>query len=116
MATLGRLPNLFCGRVPPAVADVRGDGSVEQENVLLDDAEQAAIALNLNLAQVAAVQENASRRRIVEPSDQVAERRLAGAAGADQGDRLTGLDIERSIVLQAPAAPIRDSGSTRSRT
>ena len=73
------------------------DGAVEQEHVLLDDADQVAVAVDVDVAQVAAVEQDAAAGGVVEAGDEVAERGLAAAAGADEGDRFAGLDVERDV-------------------
>ena len=95
-------------RAAVAVGDVRGDGAVEQEHVLLDDADQAAVAVDVDVAQVAAVEQDAAAGGVVEAGDEVAERGLAAAAGADEGDRLARLDVERD-VFERERARSRDS-------
>jgi len=45
-------------RVAPAIADVLGDGAVEEERVLFDDAEQSPVTFDGDVAQVAAVERN----------------------------------------------------------
>ena len=85
-------------RAAAAVGDVFGDGAVEQESVLLDDAQQPAIAVGGDVAQIDAIEQNRAGGRIVEAGDEIAERRLAGAAGADQGDHLAGLDVQIDLM------------------
>ena len=46
-----------------------------------------------SVAHVDAVDEHRARRRIVQPREQADQRRLAGAGGADEGDRLAGVDV-----------------------
>ena len=48
----------ICGSGGPAVAvgDVLGDRAVEEEDVLLDDPQQPAVALDLDVAEVDAVE------------------------------------------------------------
>ena len=71
-----------CAGVPPAVGDVLGDRAVEEERVLLDDAEQAAIAIDRDVADVT-------------PSSTIAP--LVGSK-----NRATRL---HSVVLPAPRRP-----------
>ena len=86
-----------------AVGDVLGDRAVEEEDVLLDDSQQPAVALDLDFAQIDPVERDRARGRVVEPGDQVAERRLARSAAADQGDRLARLDLEVDVAQHLPA-------------
>ena len=84
--------HLVVGGVGPAEPDVVGDGPVEHE-VLLGDHHDVAAQLALRqVAQVDAVQRHRPRRRVVEPGDQLGDRRLARAGGADQRDGLPGRD------------------------
>src|SRR3954471_2053333 len=84
------------GRIVPAVRDVVAYGAVEEKDVLLHDCEQIAIAAQLEVADVGAVEENAATRGIVEPRDQVSHRRFSGAAAAhERDDRSSGYgDVE----------------------
>ena len=79
--------HLLVGGVLPAVADVVGDGVVEQHRLLGDEAELAAQGLLRHLPDVHAVHEDAARSHVVEARDEVDERRLARAGAADdRGD------------------------------
>src|SRR6185503_17445863 len=91
--------------VAAAVADVLGDRAVEEEDFLLDDAEQTTIAVYLDLAQIDAIEFDRAFAGIVEASNEVAERRLARATGADQRDHLAGLDIEVDLLEHASVGP-----------
>ncbi len=80
------------------VADVFGDGAVEQKNVLLDDAQQPAITFHFDIAQIDAVQLNRPGGGIVKPRHQIAQRRFARAAGTDQCDHLAGFSFEIDVA------------------
>jgi hypothetical protein len=84
--------------VAVAVGDVFADRAVEQKHVLVDDADQVAVAGDVDLGHVGAVEQDAAAGGIVEPGDQVAERGLAAAAGADERDRFAGLNVEINVV------------------
>ena len=51
-----------------------------------------------NLAHVDAVEEDGAGRRLVQPRQQVDERRLARTGGADERRRLARLDAERHVL------------------
>ncbi len=104
----GGRADVVVGRVPIAVGDVRRHRAVEQKHILLDDADQLSVALDVDLAQVASVEQDPPAGGIVKPRDQIAERRLAAAARTDQRDRFARLDVERHI-LQRERARIPDS-------
>ena len=86
LARLRRVFDLGDRRIVAAVRDVVAHRSVEQEDVLLDDREQIAVGCEPEVADVRAVEEDASARRIVEARDEIGDRRLAGAAPAHQRD------------------------------
>ena len=75
-----------------AVGDVFGDGTVEEKDVLLDDPQQAAIAFDLDFAEIHAVEGDGAGGGVIEPGDQVAESGLARSATSDQGDRLARIE------------------------
>ncbi len=92
---LRRGDDLIGARLAPGVGDVLGDGAVEEKDILLHDAQERAVTAHVDLAKVAPVEQDAPLRGVVEPGHEVAERGLAAAAGADQGDGLPRRDIER---------------------
>src|SRR4029450_2634344 len=53
---LGEMDDLIHRGVAAAVADVLGDRAIEEEDFLLDDAEQAAIAVHLDVAAIDAIE------------------------------------------------------------
>ena len=83
-----------------AVADVGGDRAVQQRRVLRHHADRRAQALLRHVRDVLAVDRDAARLGVVQPQQQVHERRLAGAGAADEPDALAGPNR-------------RDSGSPR---
>ncbi len=48
--------NVFLGRIAAAVADALGHGSIKQKDILLYDTDQTTVALQVDFAQIAAVQ------------------------------------------------------------
>ena len=94
------------------VGDVVGDGAVEEEDVLLDDAEESAVGLDVDGAEVGAVEGDAAGGGVVEAGDEVAEGGLAGPAGANEGDGLAGQGFEVD-VLEDPLVGAGGIGSRR---
>ena len=91
-------------RVRRPVGDVGGDRVVEEHGLLRHDADLRAQRRQRHVADVHAVDENRPARDVVEPRQQVDQRRLAGAAAADDGDHLAGLDVERHAAQDARLA------------
>lgn len=81
----GGCAQLLVGRVRPREAQVLGHGRVQEVRLLRHHADQLRAGLGAQVAQVVAVDEHAARRRVVQPCDEVAERRLAGSGRADDG-------------------------------
>ena len=84
--------DLRARRVGPAVGDVLGDRAEEQERLLQHDADVAAVVGHGEAADVDAVDQDRAVAHVVEAADQVDQRALARAAGADQADHLAGPD------------------------
>src|SRR6185503_11346350 len=75
----------LCGRgAGTPVGDVFVRAAVEQEDVLLHDAEQRAVAFEPYFADVYAIEQDGSAGRVVEASEQIRDRGFAGAARADE--------------------------------
>ena len=72
ISNLSGAANVRRGGVAPAIADIFSDGAVEQEHVLFDDPDQPAVAFQLNLPQVSAIQADFAGRGIVEAGHQIA--------------------------------------------
>ena len=85
-------------RPRPGEADVGGDRVVEQERLLRHDDEPAAQLVVGDVVQRHAAEADLADRRVGEAGDQPAERRLARAGGADQGDLLAGRDVRRDVA------------------
>ena len=79
-----RPSDLGVGRPGSREAQVRGDRPREQGRVLEDDAELPPVRVQVDLAQVAAVDADRARSRVVEARDQLRRRRLAAAGLADE--------------------------------
>ena len=96
----GRL-DLGAARVAAAEADVLGHGAGQQHRILAHHRDLVAQAGERQRADVVAVDQDAPRRRVVEPRQQVEDRRLARARAADEGAAHAGLDGQR----RRPRAP-----------
>ncbi len=96
-------------RSGPAVGDVVGDGVVEQHGVLRHDADRLAQAVLRELAQVLAVDGDRAAGDVVEAVQQPRQRALARAAGADDGHRLAGGDLEADVVQDRPRRVVREA-------
>ena len=78
--------DLLVGRVGLREADVRRDRAAEEERILQDDAELAAVRAQLHFAEVDAVDAHRALVGVVEAADEARERRLAAAGLADEGE------------------------------
>ena len=85
--------------------DVGGDRVVEQERVLEHDADGAAQRVQRHVADVDAVEHDATAVDVVEARDQAGDGRLAAAGWPDQGDRLAGSYAEVEPVEHGPGRP-----------
>ena len=83
----GRL-DLRGRRARPPERDVLADRAAEQERLLRHDPHLRAQRVHRDVAEVEAVDQHAALGRVVEARDELGERRLAGAGGADQRDGL----------------------------
>ena len=80
--------DLLARRVGPAEADVGGDRVGEEERVLEHHADVAAQRVEVNVANVDAVDRDPARVHVVEARQHQRDRRLARARAADERDRL----------------------------
>ena len=87
--------------VGAAVRDVGGDRVVEEHRLLRDDADLRAQRRQRHVAHVAAVDQDRAAGDVVEPRHQIDQRRLAGAAAADDRQHLPGADRERHAASVA---------------
>ena len=97
-----------------ADADVLVEAHVVAHEVLEDHADRPAHRRQVVVAQVDAVEQDAPLGRIVEPRQQLGERRLARAVLADERDALAG--TQRKLTCRTAQRRCRDSGSRRLRT
>ncbi|GAA3244366.1 hypothetical protein GCM10017691_50320 [Pseudonocardia petroleophila] len=95
---LRRGADLVVGGVGAAVGDVGAHGVGEQERLLEHHAELAAQVGQPQVGQRHAAQAQLSVLRVVEAREQQRHRRLAGACGADERERLARRDGQRDPV------------------
>src|SRR5918997_735147 len=104
----GRGLDLLLCRVRLAVGDVVAHRAREEQRGLHDDPDLASQARERHVAHVVAVEPEASPRHVVEARDQVDERGLARAGGAEDRHRLSRLRAEvcapQDLALVAGAA------------
>jgi hypothetical protein len=98
LGKLGRPLHLARRRAHAAIADVVGDGVVEQHRVLRHHADRRAQAFLRNVADVLPVDQNLPRLYVVEAEEQPRDGRLACAGRADDGDRLSGRRLEADAL------------------
>ena len=104
----GGLLDLLLGRIGTGEADVDGDGIVEEEGLLGDHADVGGEGSEGEIAQINAIEADTALLGVIEARDEVSEGGLAGAAGADEGGELAGLDGEIDI-LQGDGAGLTGS-------
>ena len=94
----GGVDDFFIRRAGAAKFDVPADGVVEQNGFLRDDGDLVAEIARGDFADVHAADADGAARRVVEAQEQVGERRFAGAAGADERNKLAGLDAQVDVA------------------
>ena len=94
----GGLLDLFLGGIGAGEADVDGDGIVEEEGLLGDHADVGGEGSEGEVTQVDAIETDAALLGVIEARNEVGEGGLTGAAGADEGGELAGLDGEIDIL------------------
>ena len=92
------------GRRPTLVFETRVAAA---HRLLLDQADLPAEPAQLELAEVDAVEEQRAALRVVEALEQPADRRLAGAALADEGDHRPGRRDERDPLEHRRVGRVR---------
>jgi hypothetical protein len=93
----GRREDLLVGRLQAPVADVVEDARAEQQRLLQDDAELLAHRRDGEVAQVVPVERDAPVLGVVEARQQVEQRALARAGGADDRHAVARLDGEVTL-------------------
>ena len=77
-------------------------------HVLQDEPEEPAQLVERQLADVDAVDGDAAAVDVVEPQQQVDDRRLAGAGRPDDADALSGFDRERHVAQHVVLVVVRE--------
>ena len=95
---LGRGLHVLVRGVQPPVADIVRNGARKQVGVLDDHGERAAQVVLADVADVDAVVGDASAADLIEAVDQVDDRGLTGARGANEGDFLSRFGVEADVV------------------
>ena len=90
-------PDLGIGRLGPAVADILHRRGREDHRILRDDGDAGAQRLRLAGLEIDPIHPDRALLRVVEAQQQLEYRRLAGAAGSDQGDRFARLHLQAEI-------------------
>ena len=90
--------DLGIGRIGASVADVLADGAVKQPGVLQHHGKLAAQCRAVPVAHIDALDTQRAAVHVVEALQQLNERGLAGAGGADDGDGLAGLRLAAKVV------------------
>ncbi len=97
--------DLIISRSATTVGDVVGDGAVEEERVLFDDAEQAGDQLSGgDVLQVHAIERDRAGGGIVETGDKIAERGFTRSAGTRRARS------SRPVAHQESHVEARESG------
>ena len=97
---LGRLAQL------QAEAEVPAHRQMRVERVVLEDHRDVALA-RVEPGDVPAADVDRAGRRLLDPGDQLEQRRLAAARRADEHHELALVDIERHVVDGARPVPVR---------
>ncbi len=96
--------DLLKRRVGAAKGDVVADRATEQIGLLQHDADLRAQAVDRQVAEVVAVDQDRALAGVVEARDQVDDRALAAAGGAQQRDSLARLGRKADVVQHGRAA------------
>ena len=103
-SSAGAGADVVLGGVELAVADVGGDGVVEEEPLLRHQHDAAAQRRLGDPAYVDAVEQDRALDRVHQPGEQLGDRRLARAGLADDRDPAAGVDVEVDVLEhQRPA-------------
>ncbi len=103
---LGGRDHVGLGGVGAAEEQVLPHGAVEEEDILQNDADLLAQALEGVIVQVAAVQGDGAVGQVVEAGDQADQGSLAHAGGSDQGHHGFGRGLQADILQDADAGGV----------
>ena len=96
--------HLLEAAVRPAVGDVALDGVGEQEHVLHGHADVIPQVVQVHVPDIRAVHQHLPGGGVIEPAQQVHQRGLAGACGADDAYSLPGLHAEIDVLYDVIVA------------
>ncbi len=99
------LLQVFVAGVGAGVAKVVGDAGVEQVRLLRHDGNVLAQRLQLDVAVVVTVEQNATGGGVVQAQSERGQRALTGARGTDHRDRFAGRDVELDVAERACSSP-----------
>ena len=97
-----RCTDLIIAGLGPGIEQVCPDGIVEQVSLLRHHADLPRQSLQAQVADIVSVDADGAAVRVVEARQQIADRGLAGPAGANQRGQLARLDL-KAYVFQCPA-------------
>ena len=100
MSALGGLDNLLTRSIGTTVSDVFGHGALEQPRILQHHAKGTAQACARVVTRRPAIDHDAAGIDIVKTQQQVDERCLAAARGANEGKAHAGLGLDADILQQ----------------
>src|SRR5260221_1095791 len=106
---LGGAEDFGLARLRLAVSQVLEHRPVEQRDILLHDGDRLPQALLGHLGYVLPVDQNPSRRGLIEPLKQGEDGRLAGAGSPDETESLAGRDMQVEILEYAVAVEIAEA-------
>ena len=100
MRALGRLDNLFACGIGTTVSDVLGHRAFEQPSVLQHHTKGTAQACARVVTRRTAIDRNATGIDIVKTQQQIDERCLSAARGANEGKAHAGLSLDADVLQQ----------------
>lgn len=101
------LQNLFVGCCRSSVADILHDGSCKEHRLLAHQADLLAQPLDVQLADVVAINPHGPSRRVIEPLQKRHDGALAAAARPNQRDSLARIDRQRVLAAHVGIRPRR---------
>src|SRR5215471_2299009 len=90
--------NLSLRRIWISERDVCRNRIREEEAFLVDDADLPAVGIQVEVAQIYAICQNAALAGIVQSWDQTQERALAGTGHSENANHLAGPYFERNMI------------------
>ena len=97
---LGRQDDLVARRAGPRISDVFPNPTMEQRRILRHHGDGAPQATLGDVAHILAIDQDAALLHVVEPLQQLHERRLARSRGPDQGYPLARCDHQTEVLIE----------------